>query len=433
MDSTVQVKDYKINKNKYYIRIKGSIVGSKLIHLGGFHSDYAEYHLKIETNYADWTVVKKYDDFSKLHTKLTVLIPEIKKLFPPKRIFMSKDNKIGERIKSFNKYFQFLFNNINIFLIEDILKFISLKKEIIILFIKKYIMLKIEDNDIIFQSLKEAYNRAEQNIDKNRRSSSGIISVLEDNTNYYESILNYEMKRQISFNWNESPNTTPNLIVIKEFLYNLYEKSENKAEILENFQNFFKKDSKCLKLSSKEIKYLYTGEIEDDTKERLNKTDFIPTKKKKISSDFKYHLSSEFFDSDDEDKDNKDTNVKDVEEDDNQNIKIKGLFYIIGNSNKNIILTIGALDLLIKLIDTEYNTDAELYIKKFKECNIQHYKMLNLNDIIKSNIGGNKTIQNAMKLLQLIFGDKTNNKYKDIIFKDDIVYKQYINYNKYNE
>lgn len=433
MDSTVQVKDYKINKNKYYIRIKGSIVGSKLIHLGGFHSDYAEYHLKIETNYADWTVVKKYDDFSKLHTKLTVLIPEIKKLFPPKRIFMSKDNKIGERIKSFNKYFQFLFNNINIFLIEDILKFISLKKEIIILFIKKYIMLKIEDNDIIFQSLKEAYNRAEQNIDKNRRSSSGIISVLEDNTNYYESILNYEMKRQISFNWNESPNTTPNLIVIKEFLYNLYEKSENKAEILENFQNFFKKDSKCLKLSAKEIKYLYTGEIEDDTKERLNKTDFIPTKKKKISSDFKYHLSSEFFDSDDEDKDNKDTNVKDVEEDDNQNIKIKGLFYIIGNSNKNIILTIGALDLLIKLIDTEYNTDAELYIKKFKECNIQQYKMLNLNDIIKSNIGGNKTIQNAMKLLQLIFGEKTNNKYKDIIFKDDIVYKQYINYNKYNE
>ncbi len=432
MDSTVQVKDYKINKNKYYIRIKGSIVGSKLIHLGGFHSDYAEYHLKIETNYADWTVVKKYDDFSKLHTKLTVLIPEIKKLFPPKRIFMSKDSKIGERIKSFNKYFQFLFNNINIFLIEDVLKFISLKKEIIILFIKKYIMLKIEDNDIIFQSLKEAYNRAEQNLDKNRRSSSGIISVLEDNTNYYESILNYEMKRQISFNWNESPNTTPNLIVIKEFLYNLYEKSENKAEILENFQNFFKKDSKCLKLSSKEIKYLYTGEIEDDTKERLNKTDFIPTKKKKISSDFKYHLSSEFFDSDDEDKD-KDTNVKDVEEDDNQNIKIKGLFYIIGNSNKNIILTIGALDLLIKLIDTEYNTDAELYIKKFKECNIQQYKMLNLNDIIKSNIGGNKTIQNAMKLLQLIFGDKTNNKYKDIIFKDDIVYKQYINYNKYNE
>jgi hypothetical protein len=429
MDSSVHINKYKIDKNSYYLRIKGSIVGSKLVHLGAFRSDYAEYHLKIETNYANWTLIKKYDDFYKLHTKLIVIIPELKKLFPPKRIFMSTDNIIGERIKSFNNYFNYLFNNINIFLIDEVIKFISLSKELILLFIKKYILLKVEDNDNILISMKDAYSKAEQDIDKNRKDSNDIISILEDNSNYYDSILNYETKRQISFSWNEPPSVTPYLLVIKEFLYNLSEKSENKAEILESFQNFIKKDTKFIKLTSNEIKYLYLGEEEDNKRDYLNRTDFFTQRKKKISSDFKYHTSSEFFDLNDEDKVG-----KDCEEDDSQDIKIKGLFYIIGNSNKNIILIIGALDLLNKLIDTEYNPDAELYIKIFKGCKIQHYKMLNLNNIIKLKIGGNNTILNAMKLLQLIFYDKTRDEYKQIIFEDKAVYKQYINYiNKFIE
>ena len=52
MDSTALIKDYKINKNSQFFRIRANIIGSKLIHASGFHSDYAEYSLKIENDYA---------------------------------------------------------------------------------------------------------------------------------------------------------------------------------------------------------------------------------------------------------------------------------------------------------------------------------------------------------------------------------------------
>ena len=419
MDLKLQVKDYKINKNNYFLRIKGSIIGSKLIHLTGFHSDYVEYYLKIETNYADWTIKKKFDEFYKLNSILTKIVPEIKKLFPPRRIFMSTDDIIGERIKLFNKYFNFLFNNINIFAIDEIINFISLSKEIILLFIKKCTMLKTDENDILLLSLKNAYNKLCET--QNNNNDNEMLEELENDNNYYNSILNYEIRRQTSFDWNESPKQTPYLMVVREFLYNLSEKSENKTEILQTFQNFIKNNKKIKKLTEKEIKYLYIGddEMDEDAKELLSKTDYSNEKRKKISNDFKYHSSFEFFDPGD------DEILNTINEEEN---KINGLFYIIGKSNKNTLLTVGALELLNKLMDTEYNPDADLYINIFKSCKIKHYKMLNLNDIIKLNKSGNRITENSMKLLKLIFYDKSRDEYKQVLIEDKEVYKQYINY-----
>ena len=53
---------------------------------------------------------------------------------------------------------------------------------------------------------------------------------------------------------------------------------------------------------------------------------------------------------------------------------------------------------------------------------------MKLNDIIKDNIGGNKTNVKAMKLLHLIFKDKKWEKYKNEIITDENVFKQYTNY-----
>ena len=151
----------------------------------------------------------------------------------------------------------------------------------------------------------------------------------------------------------------------------------------------------------------------------------------------KLHMntSSEFFDIND---DSFNSSFNDEEEDSyylsNSHNKIHGLFYIIGNYQKNIILSTGVLDLIDKLIDTEYNPDSEIYINIFKSCDIEHYKLLNLNTILKFNIGGDKTNLKAMKLLKLIFYDKTREQYKKIIIGDNAVYKQYINYlNKFIE
>ena len=85
-------------------------------------------------------------------------------------------------------------------------------------------------------------------------------------------------------------------------------------------------------------------------------------------------------------------------------------------------------------MDAEYNPDSEIYINIFKSCNIDNYKMLNLNTIIKLNIGGDKTNLKAMKLLKLIFYDKSREPYRKILIEDISVYKQYLNYlNKFIE
>ena len=85
------------------------------------------------------------------------------------------------------------------------------------------------------------------------------------------------------------------------------------------------------------------------------------------------------------------------------------------------------MELLIKLLDGSYNPDAELYIQTFKSRVIYEYKQMNLNDIIKKNLGGNKININAMKLLCLIFSDKRLEEYQRELMIDDIVYKQFIN------
>ena len=80
--------------------------------------------------------------------------------------------------------------------------------------------------------------------------------------------------------------------------------------------------------------------MEEDAKELLSKTDYTKEKRKKISSDFKYHSSFEFFEP------GEDEILDSINKEEN---KINGLFYIIGNSNKNTLLRVGALELLNKL------------------------------------------------------------------------------------
>ena len=90
----------------------------------------------------------------------------------------------------------------------------------------------------------------------------------------------------------------------------------------------------------------------------------------------------------------------------------------------------GCLDLLEKLLNTEYNPDYEIYISIFKNFQINQYSCMKLNNIIKNNIGGNKANLKAMRLLYLIFSDKKLDKYEKEIIIDDSVYKLYINFVK---
>ena len=437
-----QTNDYYISKKSRLYRLKANIIGSKLIHKSGFHNDYVEYYILIETDYTKWQLKKRYEDFYKLNSKLELIIPEVKNFFPQKRLFKSSDKTVRERIKCFNDYLSYICCNINIFLIDDFMNFIGIKKEIIQLFLNKYSMLNFNEENDVLKSIKNAYKRLKlkeekQSMEKRQRDNFlNKINSIKNETNlskinnYYESILQYEIQRQSGFDWDEPIYITPKLFVIKEFLTNLNENFENNMDILITFEKFLNKDNKWINFSQNEIRVLFIGEegtnkVNKEIKDFFNNLD-VNKRSKKIAGDFKFHSFFEFI----EKQEDFETMFSDVEGfyKLNYDNKINGLFSIIGNYKNNTILSVGAMNLLDKLIDTEYNPDAEFYINEFRSYDIQQYSMLNLNNIIKNNIGGNINNMKALKLLKLIFFENNNDKYERTLMKDDIVYKQYLNY-----
>ena len=437
-----QTNDYYISKKSRLYRLKANIIGSKLIHKSGFHNDYVEYYILIETDYTKWQLKKRYEDFYKLNSKLELIIPETKNFFPQKRLFKSSDKTVRERIKCFNDYLSYICCNINIFLIDDLMNFIAIKKEIIQLFLNKYSMLNFNEENDVLKSIKNAYKRLKlkeekQSMEKRQRDNFlNKINSIKNETNlskinnYYESILQYEIQRQSGFDWDEPIYITPKLFVIKEFLTNLNENFENNMDILITFEKFLNKDNKWINFSQNEIRVLFIGEeatnkVNKEIKDFFNNID-VNKRSKKIAGDFKFHSFFEFI----EKQEDFETMFSDVEAfyKLNYDNKVNGLFSIIGNYKNNTILSVGAMNLLDKLIDPEYNPDAELYINEFRSYDIQQYSLLNLNNIIKNNIGGNINNMKALKLLKLIFYENNKDKYERIIMKDDIVYKQYLNY-----
>jgi hypothetical protein len=322
------------------------------------------------------------------------------------------------------------------------MNFIAIKKEIIQLFLNKYSMLNFNEENDVLKSIKNAYKRLKQKEEKQsmekrqRDNFLNKINSIKNETNlskinnYYESILQYEIQRQSGFDWDEPIYITPKLFVIKEFLTNLNENFENNMDILITFEKFLNKDNKWINFSQNEIRVLFIGEeatnkVNKEIKDFFNNID-VNKRSKKIAGDFKFHSFFEFI----EKQEDFETMFSDVEGfyKLNYDNKVNGLFSIIGNYKNNTILSVGAMNLLDKLIDPEYNPDAELYINEFRSYDIQQYSLLNLNNIIKNNIGGNINNMKALKLLKLIFYENNKDKYERILMKDDIVYKQYLNY-----
>ena len=429
-------KSQKLNNNKYinekdkFYRIKSKVVGSSLTNLSGFNKDNVEYSINIKTDYGKWTFNKKYEDFYILHHKLNKIIPELKEYFPPKRFFKNSESTRKERIKYFKKYLKFLMDKINIFLFPEIINFIFLEKGMIGLFMKKYNMLKINEENYIYLSLAEEFNRKKKNNMNQNISEEDILACL-NNKNYYTAILEFEKKRQISFDWDEAPSVTPNTFVIREFLHNLSENIENKADIIYYFENFLQESNKWIKLTKDEITELFIG-FDDDSEEIQNENDFYRTRTYETEQPHEKikHSLFNWLDKDDKKSKSKKIDSDDEDDEETEQVKIPGLFQQIGDYNKNVFCAVGCLDLLEKLLNTEYNPEYDTYISIYKNMKIYEFNYMKLNNIIKKNVGGNKTTIKAMKLLSLIFTDKNLEKYKDEIITDKFVEKQYKNYIK---
>jgi hypothetical protein len=422
-------KIYIIEKKKIY-RIKAKITGYSLIHLSGFNNDYVEYSISVRTDYGNWNFKKRYEEFAKLNNELIYKIPEINDYFPPKRVFKNSESTIKERIKYFNKYLKFLLNKINIFLFNDIINFINLNIGILGLIIKKYNMLKINlEEDYIMESLSEIFSKNKleiNNKEEKDKNNDDNFSYL-NNDNYYESIYLYEKNRQNSFDWNESQYMYPSSFVIREFLRNLCEENAKKDDIIQTFESFLQQRRKWVNFSTNDINELYLGfdEIikEDDDDIEIDGNKIEPENKKSVAL-FQWVNENQ------KTNENNDENKIEFDSDDNEKeeIKIPGLFQQIGDYQNNILSSICSLNLLEKLLNDQYNPDYEKFINIFKNLKLYQFNYMKLNDIIKNNIGGNKTNEKAMKILTIIFSDKKWEKYKKEIITDEVVYNEYINF-----
>ena len=134
-NKTKEDSDYNMDKN-CLSNIKAHILSHRFIHGAGYNEDYIEYWIEIITEYKRWIIKKRYSEFYALNKKLAEKMPELNKLFPPKRFFKNSEKIIEERKSCFNKYLQYLFKNKNIFTLSELLDFIQIDQKIIELYIK---------------------------------------------------------------------------------------------------------------------------------------------------------------------------------------------------------------------------------------------------------------------------------------------------------
>ena len=284
-------------------------------------------------------------------------------------------------------------------------------------------MLKLNlKEDYIYESMTEIFSKNDINFNqKEKKEEDKNISnppILINN--YFNSIYEYEKTRQKSLDWDEPQSITPLSFVIREFLKNLCENDSNKDDIFKTFESFLQQRRKWVNFSTKDITELFLGFDETyNEEEKENKIEYN-NKKSIVLFQWLNIITKK--------NNNKPDLIDSDDDEDKDEIKIPGLFQQIGDFHKNVFSSIGSLNFLEKLLNDEYNPDYDKYLNIFQNLKIYQYNYMKLNDIIKYNIGGNKTSLKALKILTLIFSDKKWEKYQKEIITDENVYNEYINY-----
>ena len=295
---------------------------------------------------------------------------------------------------------------------------------------------------------------AKNNENLNKKKNSNNIEDFEENSkNYFSNLLEYENSKKSS---EDISGESPYNKIIEEFLKNLNQKNDNKTAIIRSFEEFLKKENAFNKFNQEQIIKLFTGirnfkktnnkKANEKNKNENNNNEGIVRRAitskiingkflknsnerkntgKQITDDDSLSDSiSLSSDSDDEDSNNNKKNIN--------SSNLFGLFQLIGNNTKNVLLSASCLDLLVKLLSHEYNPHADNYIEIFKGRRLVDYQSLKLEYIIENNVGGAKSMLNALKLLYILFlEDKYLNPYKMMIMKKDIVFKRLQIYKKF--
>jgi len=455
--------DYNVDKN-CLSNIKARILKYELVHGTGYNEDFVEYWIEISTDYKKWVIKKRFSEFYELNKKLSTKMPELNKLFPPKRFFKTSEKISEERKSYFNKYLHYIFQNKNIFTLDELLDFIQIEQIIIELYLKKHVMVKRDPQNITYKALKQqldkmniknlneksksvgysqglkAYginsiskkinsmnemNKGQDYFNLNKinksimESCDSVYEVEELNTNYYSTLLDFEQS-----NLQNLYNKETGTLVIQEFLKNLSQDIENKTDIVKFFEEFLKDRQEWPKFSNSDIIKLFVGNNNDINiirgKKRSFNAEYFPNFLEKIKSqNLEKRKSSKFNDYLGQ--------LNEGDYDDNNqfdNCIYKGLFHYIGEFDKNLMLSISCLNFLVRLLDNEFNPEVEIYLKLFKSRKVTDYLLMRLEEIIKYNKGGVQSANNALKILSILTEDKSKEYVTKYFVKDENILKK---------
>jgi hypothetical protein len=331
-----------------------------------FNKNYALYEIKFFTRYKTWTLYKRYSQFLELRDKLaSKKIKNLPKL-PPK-LYFSNDQKLSERQLGLEDFLNDLFRNVNILRYPEIIEFIKCPKEIIDILsynIDYLNMINMNSSSIINTTDNNLYYKGRVTISRN----SSISKNENDKNNFYCSLARMNLsndndkKNVRTSEYNEEKEITHGGIVIQEFLRNLIDTPYNKTELLYQFEYFLLNRDNEESKSNSSFKWYFLSENEIKT----------------FLNGFYSNIS---------------------------HTKINGFLYHCGNIINNKIASEQCLEFLKKLLNEDYNPQADLFLRVFKKCDINDIIQMELDKHIINNTNSVR-IDAFMILYKYIENDK---------------------------
>lgn len=379
------------------------------------NSEYMLYTFKAISPFNSWLISKRYSEMKDFYDYLKKIKPKLQfPPFPPKKIFFNnKESTIIERRNAFEELFLFVLQNVEILKDKKLKEFFKIKKNILAIYIKNCILINknqvsydLIDEDSSSSSLdsigsnksnksnneKESEKSKEfENENNNNENKINIINSSEihckksdfkkflDTKNYFK--IYEEFKYQLG---NYTSRSQVSIFIIIEFLRNLKIYSSHITEITNDFTDYLKLKNKWKKLKDNEIKTLFLGinksDLHDDYFEFLFSGDTNNNKTINGSITDKSTMSSTLQSGSNLNNSSNSNRFysKNIFKDFFDDQQLDGLFYYIGNYEKNYLGAKSALNLLNKIFERRFNPEIDRYIVLLKKIDVKYIKIMNL-------------------------------------------------------
>jgi len=188
------------------------------------YSKYIEYELMLNTKYKIWTINKRYSKFEELHKKLSKVFKKLPTL-PKKAFFNFGEKLIEERKLGLQNYLNQLFHMINFYSNVDLLEFLEIDREVLLLMTKSNTFVDPTKKNMTF------INRTENKNNTFAESyESAKLSLTNENNLKHQNFTSIEIQNR--------PQTETD--VINEFVESLEQRGGNKINSIDNFVTYLK-------------------------------------------------------------------------------------------------------------------------------------------------------------------------------------------------